>query len=36
MNIVIRFRPGNLNDLEEELIVIYNGGTIKIKIEAKR
>lgn len=36
VNIVIRFRPVNLNDLEEELLVIFNGGTIRVPMIAKR
>jgi hypothetical protein len=36
VTIVIRFKPVNLGDLEEELVVIFNGGTIKIPILAMR
>ncbi len=36
VTIVIRFRPNNLNDVEDQLIVIVNGGVVKVPIKAKR
>lgn len=36
VTITIRFKPVSLGDLEEELIVIFNGGTVKIPILAMR
>jgi hypothetical protein len=36
VTITVRFRPVNLGDLEEELVVIFNGGTIKLPIIAMR
>jgi hypothetical protein len=36
VTIVVRFRPLNLNDLEEGLVVIYNGGTVRVPIIARR
>jgi len=36
VTIVIRFRPVNLGDLEEELVVIFNGGTVRVPVLAMR
>jgi hypothetical protein len=36
VTITIRFKPANLGDLEEELIVIFNGGTVRVPILAMK
>lgn len=36
VTITVRFKPSNLGDLEDEIIVIFNGGTIRIPIVAMR